>query len=741
MTGRMSVALVQHFVTRYMGDDVSRNQPSPPQWVRTLPIRVAPIPGEAMDSWLEALAARSQSAWGDLLDAVGLTYTEKGAPLPSSRLLEAMSIDLTAVATATGVPHDVLTSMTIDALCRGSTDIETRQHLLPGSRYCPSCLAGNGGRWALWWRLRWAFACPTHLCLLVDECPRCGRAPRTRAMPLWMEPTPARCTHPAPDTLGRRPPRCGADLTSATTVGLPEHHPALDAQDAIQAVIAAGSVSTGIYQDAPVSAAQYLCDLRAIGMRALRYGSAADLRPMSTRRRSARDPLGEAADFSAEHRLHTAIPSPPTAAQTAVGACAAVPVLSSESVQAAGERVRWLVDSSRAQGLAVSATNIGWGRDTSAALTATQLAALRPYLSHVAQVHYRCLSNSPRRPPRTVPPVHRSLPALFWHRWVLPIDDTHVGFEQIRLALSVGVVIAAGRLRLEDACACLGMATTPKAASRALQALGARPDWAATTDMLTRVADTLAEHPAPIDYERRRHLPTGDLLPESSWHDICRRLGLRPGRVVKHRLIRCWLYERITGSPGRMCLHAIDTGPFRALLADLPRTLYPELVSALDAAARQFLDDNGAGDEPLLWSPPHDAAPDWLSRRPPSTAIDVGKLHELVQPRDSHLGTVATRLRASLEVVREALNDAPAPRPTLTLTQRRATGAVMVGARAQLTPEVLADLYLRQRLTLKAIGETVGVSKQTIGRLAREYGIPLRPSAVSSRRHALGTDE
>ncbi|MDP9115765.1 MAG: hypothetical protein M3O28_00550, partial [Actinomycetota bacterium] len=470
-------------------------------------------------------------------------------------------------------------------------------------------------------------------------------------------------------------------------------------------------------------------------------GSAADLRPTHTGRRSARDPLGDAADFSAEHRLHTAIPSPPTAAQTALGACVAVPVLSAESVQAAGERVRWLVDSSRAQGLSVSATNVGWGRDTSEALTSVQLAALSPHLSHVAQVHYRCLSSYPRRPRPTVPPVHRSLPALFWHRWVLPVDDTHVGFEQIRLALSVGVVIAAGRLRLEDACACLGMATTPKAASRALQALGARPDWAATTDMLTRVADTLAEHPAPIDYERRRRLPMGDLLPESSWHDICRRLGLRPGRVVKHRLIRCWLYERIAGSPGRMFLHAIDTGPFRAMLADLPRTLYPELVSALDAAARRFLDDQDLGHEPLRWSPPQDAAPAWTSRRPLNEAIDVGKLHELVQPRDSRLGAVTARLGASIDSVREALNDAPAPPPTLTLAQRRATGAVMVGARAQLTPEVLADLYVRQRLTLKAIGETVGVSKQTIGRLAREYGIPLRPSAVSSRRHALGTDE
>ena len=40
--------------------------------VRSLPIRVSPLPGEGLDSYLEALAARHHAAWGDVLDAVGL---------------------------------------------------------------------------------------------------------------------------------------------------------------------------------------------------------------------------------------------------------------------------------------------------------------------------------------------------------------------------------------------------------------------------------------------------------------------------------------------------------------------------------------------------------------------------------------------------------------------------------------------------------------------------------------------
>lgn len=41
--------------------------------VRTLPIRLDPLPEESLDSWLEALARRTATAWGDTLSAVGLT--------------------------------------------------------------------------------------------------------------------------------------------------------------------------------------------------------------------------------------------------------------------------------------------------------------------------------------------------------------------------------------------------------------------------------------------------------------------------------------------------------------------------------------------------------------------------------------------------------------------------------------------------------------------------------------------
>lgn len=696
--------------------------------IRTQPIRVAPLPGEALDSWLEAYAARCHTPWGDFLEIVGL----RNRPRARSRYpMDAPSLDLAALSTATGVDVSVLQTMGPGGLPPQADDADplSREVALPGSRFCPACLAGNGGRWMLWWRLRWAFACPTHRCLLADVCPHCQRAPRTYAVPLDGVPVPGHCALPAANGTGRRPPRCGTDLSTARTPRLPQAHPALAAQQSILAIVTAASATTGVYREAPVTASQYLRDLTAVGMRALRYGSATDLRAASSAG-SARNPLAETAEQAAAQRLHSAILSPPTAALTAVAACVAVPVLAADSVPAAGERLRWLITSSRTQGLAVSPTNMIWAHGTSDTLTSVQLAALTPHLAHVYQVRHHCHSPRPRRAPRSVPPVHRWLPALFWYRWTLPVANTPVGFEQLRLGLSAAVALAAGHLHLDQACRSLDQVTTAKQASRVLQALAARPDWPATTVMLGEMADLLTAHPAPIDYTRRRHLPVDDLLPDSQWHSICREVGLKPGSGPRARVFRCWLYERITGSPSRLCTHAEDNSEFRSFLADVPRILYPALVAALDDAARQFLDNHGQGDEPLRWTPPQDALPDWTHRRPPGTTVDVAALHAQVRLGDGPLGAVAARLDTSIELVREVLNDHPAPRPDMTPGQRRAAGAVLADTRNQLTRDEFTELYLGQQLSLKAIGEKVGASKQTVARLAREYGIELRPSAA-----------
>ena len=53
-------------------DAVPRGGVEPRRAVRTLPIRVKPLPEESLDSWLEALAGRTDATWGEILHAVGI---------------------------------------------------------------------------------------------------------------------------------------------------------------------------------------------------------------------------------------------------------------------------------------------------------------------------------------------------------------------------------------------------------------------------------------------------------------------------------------------------------------------------------------------------------------------------------------------------------------------------------------------------------------------------------------------
>ena len=46
--------------------------------VRTLPFRVSPVPGEAIDSWLETIAFRCDTPWADLMSALGDTLPRGG---------------------------------------------------------------------------------------------------------------------------------------------------------------------------------------------------------------------------------------------------------------------------------------------------------------------------------------------------------------------------------------------------------------------------------------------------------------------------------------------------------------------------------------------------------------------------------------------------------------------------------------------------------------------------------------
>ncbi|MET0996444.1 MAG: TniQ family protein [Mycobacterium sp.] len=628
--------------------------------IRTLPIRVAPLAEESLESWLEALARRMSVSWGDLLRAVGMTDSavrtahDQGSQAHHVTPTQRQWLAITA---ATGFDLSTARKMTVAALMSVPTGVPLPHSVcLPGSRFCPQCLAERDGRWRSWWWLRWAFACPSHRCLLVSDCPACGRSQRVRPHPRELIPNPGVCTRGAPSG-GRKPERCRQRLAYAPAVPLGPDHPAVVAQRDILSIIAAGSASEGVYTDSPASVEVFFRDLAALGQRMLRYAEPPDLR--------ARLPGDLWADVEPvtgrgsrrDSAPAWAVTNQSSAYVTAAAACLAIPILLSDSQAAAGERLRWLVASMRRRGLTVSASNVGWGRNVSDVLVGVQLASLKPYLGPVDQLRHRgCTARPTER--NSAAAVSRSLPALVWPRCAFRLETDGVGFEQLRAALSVAIVLVGSRMPVPAACALFGSTTHERAVSRVLQRLYARADWEQCVASLLALRDSL-EAAAPIDYARRRGLDYADLLPTEQWHDICHDLAVPAGRSTKARLHRCWLYERVTGSPAITRSPGRGDPPFRAALADLPRTLSPELFAALDDAGHEFLVRHDVRDEPLTWCPDlTDTGLESAAYRRVETHID--EVHRLVADRLS-LGEIANRTDTTIDVIRELLTEHPAP--------------------------------------------------------------------------------
>lgn len=703
-------------------DDFSVVAPDQHIAVRTLPLRLRPVAGESIESWLEALASRNAATWGEILAAVGLDGESNRVRVPRFAVSPTVE-QVAAISYATGVTASVITSMTSSSLFGASTAgaVNAGTFTLPRSRFCPKCLDRSGGRWQLWWKLRWAFACPVHRCLLVDVCPHCSGDQRRRPLPKSLIPRPGRCTCRAADSWGRSLQRCEAPLATAPSPELAENHPALAAQDYVLAVMVAGFTSAGIYAQLPVSALQFVTDITVVGQQIMRYALADDIR-----RRVPADVWNfhehnmvqrkQADQIGALWLAHDC------SATMAVAACAALPVLQASDAVVGGQRLRWLIGSMRTNRAWVQTTAIVWDRAVSAPLRGVQLSSVRSLLGPTDQLRNRAWALRPRGPDRDRS-IHRSVPASLWPWWAVPISAPGVGLAHVRMALSVALLLVGSRIGIHVACAQLGPVTTAREVGRVLGVLAAEDGWATTASTLTNLADLLDGGVCPIDYQRRRELVTQELLTGRGWRRVCQEAQTPADDPIRARLCNWWLYERLTGT-------AVRRGPATAggtrtwqLLADLPANLSPEEVMALDRYGRTFLDAHGMANEPLRWQPPADAL-----RVPPgheSTwhSVDIKRLHHLIRVNKLSVRMAACALDVSVDVVRETLNDHPAPHQP-----HAARGTVLTIARAELPRDRFIDLYCDQGQSLWAIAVLAGVSPSVVGRLAREYGIPLRPA-------------
>ncbi len=716
--------------------------------VRTLPIRVTPMDGEALDSWLEALAHRTHTAFGDLLSAVGLSpYHGMGT---SAWIVRLTPDERAVIAAATGITHETLETMTLDhysgSAVRINNDARTLSRAFPwgrtrGSRFCPTCLEKTGGRWQLAWRLGWTFACTEHHCLLADACPHCGAVQRRRTHIGDLIPTAGRCAHPAASAIGRSPARCDTELTAAPVTVFDADHPAIHAQRIINAVIADETATFGVYRTRPQSRINVLADIRAVAGRALAYATPQDLDAVippdlhaAYREASLHENVRSG---PARVNAKPGLAAPARAATAAVGVVTALTVLGRPDVESAGDALRWLVTSSRERGSTIYPTNIAWGKSTSAVLTGVQLAALGPSLHPSDQLRYRIGTPLPLKP---APGAARStlarrLPSMLWSTWSLRMSIPNCHQWQLRPALSNILLLVHSRLTLDEAAGLIDSPLDGPAVSRVLQLLEQEDQWLDIRTALVRMVDYLADSDVPIDYQRRRHLDYSTLLPDMVWARICRDTATSGPRSVRARIARCFLFERLSGQPAGASPWAMGDSAFRTKTANFPRHLTAQLAQSLDEHAHAFLADQGINDEPVTWHPPNGVLHGLDLPGSDPHAVDIADLHRVMAVDGIKLGTAARHLSISLDTVRYLLETHPEPRPDPEARARLPTSynRAYSSAKAALPRERLVDLYEDQRMSLKNIAETVGVSRQIIARLAHDYDVPLRKPARAAR--------
>lgn len=712
-------------------------------WTRTLPIRLEPIKGKALDSWLEALAHRTYSGFGDLLVAVGLpTANQQGTGRWITQLTPAQ---LCSISDATETCPDRIAATTLDfysgrALHSGPRNAMTTSQSawsqVRGSRFCPLCLEETGGRWQLAWRLELSFACLIHRRLLADTCPGCNQPQRIRPHVGYAIPQPALCANPATGALGKTAPRCLADLRQIDTLVLPTDHPVIQAQTTINRLISVEPEAFGLYRHWPEPASRILADIRAIATRALAYGDTGDIEKLipedlfetyhaamgnGTNRRQRSGGL-----------TRSALAAGANAPTVAAGILIALEILSAKDINGAGDRLRWLVSTTRNAGKSVTATNMGWCRGTSSVLTGIQLSALGPMLKPSDQLRYRIGSEMPARPRRSSDEntaFAGRLPTMLWPAWSLPLAIHTRTQKEVRPALSCAILLVNSKHTLADAAELLHSPISGRAVSYVLQGLQADPAWASIQTALVRIAHYLEQNRPPIDYCRRRHLDYTLLLPDYQWTRISRDTATPGEQTARARTVRRYLFETLSGLPAAAGPFPPDSYGTTNKVADFPRFLTVEIADQLNRYAQKFLRDNGIDDEPVHWTPPAALLNDLRLPGSDPAALSIPDLHKHARSRVG-LGKIAAELGTTLDTVRYALQTHPLPTSLTPETEQPGTRPRRAGAfryaKRVLTAERFRDLYHRQGHSLREVAAMVGVSRQTLARLAGDYEMPLR---------------
>ena len=328
----------------------------------------------------------------------------------------------------------------------------------------------------------------------------------------------------------------------------------------------------------------------------------------------------------------------------------------------------------------------------------------------------------PDGPASRLDTLARSTPALFWPLWAPRLAPPGVSARLLRAVLSALLLLPGTMATGTATTSILGGLTDRFQMSRVLQLLEAQPQWRAILTGLTRLADYLAAHPAPIDYRRRRVLDYDGLLPCSEWEQICRATGAPQGHGHRVLLARAHLYQRLSGLPCHTPSVTV-TGPARAFQLDLarfPTRLFPELASRLNAAGQRFLASHGIAGEPATWQPPLSLIDDLELPGTDPAAIKTGDIYQLIY-RGTTVGQAAQALGTTADVILALLAEDPGP------ARRVVPGeGSLAGPRAyvaEIPPGELGKLYLDEKLSIRQIAARYGMRRHIITERLCQDGI------------------
>lgn len=665
--------------------------------VRALPIRLPPEPGEPLDSWVAAYAARLGTPILDLAAGLGPGRAFWRQPAADVALGKGVGA-LVGLAAAAGLTEEQVEAMWrplvryYDLVRPRFASSRLRWMVLPlrWSRFCPACLADTGGRWQMRWRLPWQLACPTHATLLCSRCTRCGGQQRRVALLQDIDTAQTvTCDVPTPAATGRGDHRCGDDL---------------------RAVTAEPTQLSGL-----LGFQQRLAPL---------------LDP-STTDASMAVLIEDLADVLTVAGQRDLIPGSVTGQGLSETAILAVAIDRADGTLTAAGKDRFgelaVADMrGRPQPLPRS-----W-RTASAATAGRVLTSRDRHLKPMDRIRWRTTTEGMR--PTIAGDDSRlgCVPTALWLDWVVRLqpcrDDNPVAFSRVTAA----ALLLPGATRSFDAVLANwtpDTALSPRTAI-AMRKLAATEHGHAIFRALTQLSDGLLAHGSPIDYQRRRRLAaTATLMDAASWDRICAQAGMATGGARKLRCARLWIWETLTAG---LLGHAPDgvrpsEPEHLASYHRFPLVMPPHAAELLDAHARHLLDSKGCEDEPLSWSPP----PDWvtltaLPGRDPAfiTAEQVeALLCERLSPSD-----VAERLGVTLQHVRLVIRQHP---PNLRLRSTGRRPVMRSPFPAELTPERLRQLVVEDRRSLRSIRAETSVGKHALRSALERDGIPCPPGGRS----------